>query len=374
MNMPSKVFLGDARARKMEEGLVQKTASLFDEAGFSEIMDKGDLVAIKSHFGAFNNSRYLRPVYIRQIVDKVRKCEGNPIVVETTGHGWWARSNSWRHLETAARHGFTPQTLNAPIVIMDGPLGMDYEEVEIKGNTLNKVLVARGLHTVDVLISASHFKGHDMSGFGGALKNIGIGCISKIGKGMVHSQRGWRIDPEKCDGCEKCVALCPTNAIRIVDGKAVIDQEKCVLCGHCTTICSPKAVLVEWTDSKEGTLRMVDSAAAVIKLVGKEKMAFFNFVIDVSPNCDCWPWSDQVIVQDQGILASRDPVAIDKAALDMVTAAPGMRGSIVEEKGALESGSDKFALIYGHKNHHAQLEAAEKLGLGSTNYELVRMP
>jgi len=371
--MPSKVFFGDARARKWQEGLVQKTASLFDEAGFSKLIGKGDLVAVKSHFGEINNSRYLRPVYIRQIVDKIRECGGNPIVVETTGHGWGTRSTSWKHLEVAARNGFTPQTLNAPIMILDGSLGMDCEEVEIEGNILNKVSVARGLHTVDVLISASHFKGHDMSGFGGALKNLGIGCISKTGKGMVHSRRGWRINPEKCDGCEKCVVLCPTNAIKMVNGKAVIDQEKCVLCGHCVSVCPPKAVLVEWTDSKEGTLRMIDSAAGVIKLVGKEKIAFFNFVIDVSPNCDCWPWSDQVIVQDQGILASRDPVAIDKAALDMVTAAPGIRGSIVEEKGGLEPGSDKFALIYGYKNHHVQIEAAENLGLGSTNYELVKI-
>jgi uncharacterized Fe-S center protein len=371
--MTSKVFFADARANKWEEGLVQKTATLFDRAGFPKLISKDDLVAIKTHFGDTNNSRYLRPVYIRQIVEKVKECGGNPIVVETTGHGWWSRSTSWKYLNVAARNGFTPQTLDAPIVILDGPLGMDYEEVEIKGNILNKVLVGRGLHTVNVLISAAHFKGHGMSGFGGALKNVGIGCVSKIGKGMVHGPGGWRIDPEKCDACEKCLALCPTYAIKIVKGKAIIDQEKCVMCGHCTVICPQKAVKAEWTPSREGTLRMVDSASGVIKLIGKEKTAFFNFVIDVTPDCDCWPWSDQIIVPDQGILASTDPVAIDKAALDLVTNAPGIKGSKAEEKEALEPGSDKFALIHGHKHHHLQLEAAEQLGLGSTKYELVKI-
>jgi len=371
--MTSKVFFADARANKWEEGLVQKTAALFDKAGFPKLISKGDLVAIKPHFGDLNNSRYLRPVYIRQIVEKVKECGGEPIVVETTGHGWWSRSTSWKHLSVAARNGFTPETLDAPIVILDGSLGMDYEEVKIKGNILSKVLVGRGLHTVDVLISAAHFKGHGMSGFGGALKNLGIGCVSKIGKGMVHGPGGWRIDPEKCDACEKCLVLCPTYAIKIVKGKAIIDQEKCVTCGHCTVVCPQKAVKAEWTANKEGTLRMVDNASGVIKLIGKEKLAFFNFVIDVSPDCDCMPWSDQIIVPDQGILASTDPVAIDKAALDLVTNTHGIKGSKAEEKGALEPGSDKFALIHGHNYHHLQLEAAEQLGLGSTKYEIVKI-
>ncbi|MEX2703047.1 MAG: DUF362 domain-containing protein [Candidatus Baldrarchaeota archaeon] len=375
----SRVFFADIRSG-FGYNLLDKLELLMNKLELEKKIDKRDVVGIKTHFGSLGTTRHLRPMYIRAIVDKVKELGGKPVVVETCGHGygggvWGIRATATGYLDVAARNGFTPQSLGANILILDGQWGLDFFTFEIKGNRLSKVYLPNGLRGIDFMIVASHFKGHDMAGFGGALKNLGVGLVAKPSKGLVHIDGEIKLEESgdaKCTGCARCAEVCPVKAITMVNGKPVIDFEKCIFCGFCYSrlICEPRVLRPKWTSSEEGTIRFVDNAFGVISYLGKDNFAYINFVIDVTPYCDCAPFSDQIIVPDQGILASFDPVAVDKASYDLVNQAPGIPGSAAEEKDATKPGVDKFSKIFGHNSAALQLEVAEKLGLGSREYAL----
>jgi len=392
----SKVYYGDAResfnagpnltSRILSTAIPLKLSTLFDVSGAAQLIKPNDIVAIKVHPGELLNPRYLRPDLVRIVVEKVKENGGRPFVTNSTGLGSvesvfgktkkivvWRWRTAAGAIDVAAAHGYTRETLGAPFVVSDGLDGVSGRRVAVKGTQLKETWVAEAFTEADKTIILSHFKGHGMSGFGGALKNIGLGAVPKQGKWMVHRYDRPSIDVAKCTGCGECLPVCIGDGITLTAGKAAINTEKCVLCDGCVIACHEGAVVFKNTSNKDGTIRMVDNVHAFIQYFGAENVFYFNFLFDIVSACDCWPLPGIPIVPDLGILASNDPVAIDKASVDLVNRSPGIPTSPAEGHGVLASGTDKFTGIYPDTDWRVQIETAEKLGLGKSNYELVKV-
>ena len=372
----SQVYFVDARSRNSDQSLLSKLDSLFDSLGLSKGLS-GKKVGIKTHVGAPLCTRYIRPVFVRKIVDMVRESGGEPFVTDTTTLDIRrTRGTAAGYLEVASYHGFTEETLNAPFVIADGSYGNDYVTVKINGNRLREIQVAKALTEADILLSVSHFKGHALSGIGGTCKNIGIGGCSKLSKNAAHFQGLPQVDQTKCSGCKVCLESCPVQAISLHDDMASIDTSTCFACRACIEDCPEKAISSQRITKEEFNMRAADLAHGLVKEIGKENLFCFNFILEVDWLCDCehnqQGWSDTPIVPDLGIAASQDPVAIDQASIDLVNAAPGIPGSKAEEVGALEPGTDKFYAINGI-SPSLLLKALEECGIGSTRYTLKRI-
>ncbi len=386
----SKVWFADARVRNyIVDSLEMKGRYLFDEAGLQNCFDKGDRVAVKIHWGDNFNTGYLRPNLIRGIVEKVKEHGGRPFIVEGTSlglHSW--RGTALDYLEVAASHGFTAETIGCPVEIADGWAGLDDVEVAVpEGKKIKKTYVARSIATADALILVSHFKGHSMGGFGGAIKNLGIGCVSKRGKYLAHAGPSFEkavADPEKCPGknCpynEYCQSFCFTGAIKITEKGLEFDPSKCIYCSA-ACICNSsgnKAVQPPsgkdefgWVLYERTQAQFADNALAVVKTVGREHVGYVTYMIDVSPQCDCACGSDTAIVPDVGVFASKDPVSIDQACYDKMVNAQGMPDSKAE---GLSSGVDKLTKIHGF-DVTVQLLVGQEIGIGNREYELVMPP
>ena len=366
------VYFASSRARSHRESLLKKVGLLFDRAAVAKMIQPGDLVAIKLHFGERGTTAFLNPVLVRQIVQRVRQVGGKPFLCDSNTLYTGGRTNAVDHLETALQHGFSYATVEAPVIIMDGLRGHGSHEVQIGGNHFESVQIGAAVVEADLLIVLSHVKGHAMTGFGGAIKNLSMGCSSRAGKQRMHSAVKPEIDAGRCRRCGECVRWCAAGAILFSaeGGEAArIDPEKCTGCGECIVACPHRAVKVQW-DTALPVLgeRMVEFACGVMKNK-QEKVICFNFVLDVVPDCDCNSWSDLPVVPDSGIVVSTDPVAADQAAIDLINAQPGIAGTALP--GALEPGGDKFCALHPQIDYRLQLAYAEKMGLGRRSYELV---
>jgi uncharacterized protein len=282
------------------------------------------------------------------------------------------RSESVSHLTTAIENGFAYAVVRAPLVIADGLTGKAEVEVKIDGEQFKSVFLAEAIVEAEALVTLTHFKLHEMSGFGGALKNLGMGCASRKGKLSQHSNIAPKVTAKKCTGCGDCIAHCAQEAISInpETEKAVIDPKKCVGCGECILVCPYANIQIQWNESIPVFLKKMMEYAHGVMTTKRDRGVFINFITQVSPACDCYGHNDLPIVGDIGILASRDPVAIDQACADLVNQARGLSGTALKKKSA---GVDKFKDIYPHVDWPIQLEYAEKLGLGSREYELVQV-
>ncbi|MHA1717744.1 MAG: DUF362 domain-containing protein [Promethearchaeota archaeon] len=388
--MRSEVYYLNARCLS-EFGSMSKIKSivLLDEIGFSDRVRPEHRVCIKTHFGAEANTRYIRPAYTRFLVDHVKQQGVKDVyVAESCGAGLPRRSGEYagraseaEYLVCARKHGFTEETMGCPIMMLDGPLGLDWFKVQVDGVFFKEVLVAGKLKDTDVLIMQTHFKGHGSAGFGGAIKNLGIGCVAKGGKSEAHHGKKMEIKREKCpEGCNKCIDICPVGALsRDKDGYIVRDESKCKRCRFCHSVCPSHIFVTDNNIPKERFIKqMVDNAKGVVKAMGPENIFYLNLAIDITPQCDCSGVSDVPFVPDVGILASKDPVALDQACVDLVHESASMPYSKAWELGLGEN-SEKFSFIYGKKGDppdkawEIQLEAAEKSGLGTRNYELVNL-
>ncbi|HTX71263.1 MAG TPA: DUF362 domain-containing protein [Rectinemataceae bacterium] len=371
------VFFADYRSNGPKRNTLAKLGKLLDAAGLSGIVRTGDLTAIKIHFGELGNDAFVSPVQARRIADAVRALGAKPFFADTNTLYSGSRSNAADHLATAHAHGFVPEVCGAPVLIADGLRGSDWREVELDGTWFKRAKIASAFLDADSFVAISHFKGHEMAGFGGAIKNIAMGCAPPAGKREQHAVKFFVVEA-KCTACGTCVEVCPVGAISLEGAAlsggrraALIDRTKCIGCGECASRCPVKAISMDWkTEIVPFTEKMTEYAHAAVK--GKEgRRLFVTFVKDVVPDCDCAPWSDAPMVADLGILASVDPVAIDQAAYDLVTAAPPSAGSLVDGKAA--AGQDKFAAIHPETRGLVQLEHGERIGLGSREYELVRV-
>jgi len=353
----------------MKENLPAKLKRLVETAGIKEIVSPRNLVAIKLHFGEKGNTAFIRPILIRPIVDAVKELGAAPFLTDANTLYAGTRGNSISHLITAMENGFAYSIVNAPIIIADGLRGASHSRVRIDQKHIRTAYIGKEIAEADALISVAHFKGHELSGFGGTIKNVGMGCASRTGKLEQHSDLSPKVKTKKCVGCGECVEHCAQQAISLKEGKAFIDPERCVGCGECILICPNGAIDVQWNaDIPLFQKKMAEYTLAVLKNK-MNKSIFLNFLTNISPACDCYGHNDAPLVPDVGILASRDPVAIDQASVDLVNHQTASPGSCLT--GCKDSGEDKFRGVYPNIDWTVQLDHAERIGLGNRSYELI---
>ena len=368
---PSVVYFSNLRARGAKDNKLARIGKLFKAAGFKKLAEGSALTAVKVHFGELGNDTFVSPVLVRAIVDKLRKHGANPFLTDTATLYSGSRHNAVDHLRTAFLHGFGPEVSGAPVVIADGLRGNDWREVTVGLKHFRTVKIAAAILEADSLLAVSHFKGHEMAGFGGAIKNLAMGCSPPAGKRDQHSPR-FRVGQASCVGCAECLKVCPEGAISIADKKASIERNRCVGCGECLTVCRTKSIGMDWaTELVPFTEKLAEYALGAVKGRSEGRVGYINFLTGITPDCDCVPWSDAPIVPDIGILASSDPVAIDKACLDLVNKQAGLPGSHLNRN--LGPGEHKFLGLWEHTRGDIQLSYAEEIGLGRASYELVEV-
>ena len=378
----SKVFFTDLRTVPGND-LLTKLERLIRRAGIADIDFKDKFTAIKIHFGEPGNMAYIRPNYAARVVDVIRSLGGKPFLTDSNTLYSGGRSNAVDHLDAAMENGFNRIGAHADVIIADGLKGTDYKEVPCGGSYCPSPKIGAAIADADIVISMNHFKGHEQSGFGGALKNLGMGSASVGGKLELHSSSQPCIDVENCIGCRICEKYCRHDAVKVVDRKAVIDYSKCVGCGQCVAVCQKSAAVVKDYDTSEVlNSKIAEYAYAVVN--GKPSF-HISFIMNVSPNCDCWNHNDAALVPDIGIAASFDPVALDCACADMVKAAPSLKGNAIADKDAAHGhdcscgcdshhkGDDKFRIVHPDTNWEAGVEYGEKIGLGCRAYELIKV-
>jgi uncharacterized Fe-S center protein len=361
------VYFAPVRSIK-KRSMVTRVGELLERAGLAQAIEKDDLVAVKLHFGEKGNTGFVNPIFVREVVARIKRRGGKPFLTDANTLYSGMRANAVDHLQCAVQNGFSYATVEAPIIIADGIDGRDAVDVRVDGEHFETVRVGSAAVHADAMVVVTHVKGHEATGFGGALKNVGMGLGCRSAKQRMHSDFRPEVGAEKCTACGRCVRRCPVSAIAIgPDRVATIDYEVCYGCGECVAACPFGAIASQWKTTPLALQeKIVEHAKGA--LADKEgKVVHLSFVNAVSPDCDCWSFSDAPIVGDIGVLASTDIVAIDQAAYDLVTAAVGLPGSRGEGLGA---GEDKFTVVTG-VDGTAAITYAERLGLGTTDYELV---
>lgn len=370
----SKVYFTDFRTH-VGVSLTEKLHRLIKKAGITDIDMDGKFVAIKMHFGELGNLSYLRPNYAKAVADVVKECGGKPFLTDCNTLYPGSRKNALEHLDCANINGFNTITTGCQIIIGDGLRGTDDITVPVRnGEYCKEAYIGRAVMDADIFISLTHFKGHESTGFGGAIKNIGMGCGSRAGKMQQHNSGKPIVHDDLCRGCRRCAKECGSDAITYENGKAVINQDICKGCGRCIGACAFDAIENQNWDANEILGRkMAEYSQAVCD--GRPTF-HISLVRDISPNCDCHGENDAPILPDVGIFASFDPVALDQACVDACLHATPMPNSQL---------SDNLADPHWHHHHDnfldsnpnvrwkETLEHAEKIGLGTREYELIQM-
>lgn len=370
----SKVYFTDFRT-KIGVSLPEKLAKLCKKAGIMDIDMDGKFVAIKTHFGELGNIAYLRPNYSKAVADLVKEAGGKPFLTDCNTLYPGSRKNALEHLDCALENGFNEFTTGCHVIIADGLRGTDDVIVPVEGaEYCQEAYIGRAIMDADVFISLNHFKGHEMTGFGGAIKNIGMGCGSRAGKMHQHNQGKPSVNPDKCKKCKRCATECGSNAIHFDTGKAVINQNECKGCGRCIGACSYDAIRNNNANANEILgCKMAEYTKAVIQ--GRPNF-HISLIIDVSPNCDCHSENDAPILPNIGMLASFDPVALDQACVDLCQAAEPIRNSQLGDNLAAPNwnfNGDHFKDSNPNVRWEETLEHAVKIGIGSREYELIKM-
>lgn len=367
----SKVYFADFRTT-LTENLQQKLWRLLDKAGMGTIDFDKKYAAIKMHFGEPGNLAFLRPNWAKTVADYVKAHGGKPFLTDCNTLYVGGRKNALDHLDSAYLNGFSPLSTGCHVIIGDGLKGTDEVYVPVEGGEyIKEAKIGTAVMDADVFISLNHFKGHENTGFGGALKNIGMGCGSRAGKMEMHNAGKPRVHEKRCVGCSMCTRVCAHGAITIADRKASIDHNKCVGCGRCIGMCPQDAIACDYDESNIVLNRKI---AEYTKAVVDGRPCFhISLVLDVSPNCDCHAENDVPIVPNVGMFASFDPVALDQACADAVNAMPANPQSALFDEGAEHDHHDHFHAAHPETNWQSALEHAEKLGLGTRTYELVKI-
>ena len=375
MGERSKVYMTDLRCRP-GVSLLNKLEKLMRTAGIGEINSERKLVAIKMHFGELGNVSFLRPNYARAVVDVVKELGGRPFLTDCNTLYPGRRKNALEHLDAAYENGFSPLSTGCQVIIGDGLRGNDDVEVPVEGaEYIQTAKIGKAIMEADVIISLSHFKGHEQTGFGGAIKNLGMGCGSRRGKMEQHAQGKPMVAPRRCVGCRRCATQCAHGAITFgEDRKASIDWDKCVGCGRCIAVCNTDAIRPGNDAAMEELgCRMAEYAKAVVD--GRPQF-HISLVIDVSPYCDCHGENDLPIVPDVGMFASFDPVALDQACADACGKQSPIPGSHLDEQMHREGFCDKhdhFINSMPDTDWRVCLDHCEKIGIGTRSYELVEV-
>ena len=364
----SDVYFTDMRACS-NGSLLDKLKRLVYAAGIDRIDMKKKFVAVKIHFGEPGNTSYLRPNYAKVIVDIIRKKGGIPFLTDCNTLYVGRRKDAIEHLDVAYENGFNPFATGCHVIIGDGLKGDDDIDIPMDGICLKSAKIGRAIADADIVISMTHFKGHEMTGFGGTIKNLGMGCASRRGKMELHSANKPSVKVKKCTGCGYCVSRCAHSAISMDDGKAHIDGTSCVGCGRCISMCRFDAINVDMDNPNEIVCKRTAEYACA-SVIGKPNF-HISFVTDVSPKCDCYGYNDIPIVPDVGMFASFDPVALDVACADAVNAQPVIEGSILRKR--MKEGKDKFTCNHPTTDWRMVTEHAELMGLGIGRYVIREM-
>ncbi|MBI5902652.1 MAG: DUF362 domain-containing protein [Deltaproteobacteria bacterium] len=365
----STVYFADLRADS-KRNLLDKIDGLIENVGIKGRFKKGHLAAIKLHFGEKGNTSYIQPVFVRRVVERVRETGASPFLTDTNTLYVGTRGNTVAHITTAIENGFDYAVASAPIVIADGLRGEYRVPVEVDGAHFKEVSIAGAIVNASALVVLTHFKCHELTGFGGALKNVGMGCASREGKLSQHSNCAPVVDPSGCTACGECAIACPVDAID-VGAVAVINEAACIGCGHCIAACPEGTIRIRWDETASNLQeKMIEYARGVLTAKG-ERSVFLNFITRVSPACDCYGHNDAPIVPDVGIAASSDPVAIDQACADLVNAQEGFRNTALKD--GFARGGDKFRGVHPDVDWTVQLKAAEAAGLGHRLYRIEKI-
>lgn len=374
--MASKVYFWNLRA-SMKTPYDQRMRRLLERTGFAGHVASGELAAVKIHFGERGVTGHVQPLMVRPILEELVRAGARPFLTDASTLYVGQRGEAVSHAMQAALHGFDPLLLGAPVIIADGLKGASQVALPVRGGKhFQEAFIAADIAEADLLVSINHLKGHELAGFGGALKNIGMGAASKQGKMQQHVTTGPLVDEAACKGCGACVGICAAQALALVEGLAgekhvQLDLDACRGCGACFLACKNGGLTINWqTDVAEFLERMMEYAAALLLSRPKPSL-HITFVTNVTPDCDCMGFSDAPICPDIGVLASLDPVAIDQAGIDLVNKAEPLWPSHLPAN--LKAGQDKFLALRPSLPPALGLDYAEALGLGSREYELVAL-
>jgi uncharacterized Fe-S center protein len=371
----SKVYFASARALKWkyDDSMPGKLERLLKELGLSNYFEPSEWVAIKTHFGSDGAHRIVRPVFLRKVVDALKSINAKPFVTDSV------RIKGLDYLEVANQNGINHLSVGAPVVLADGLYGNDSMIIKA-GEIISNLAVASVIYDVPAMVVCSHVKGHIQAGYAGAIKNIAMGGVSskhrecgwKCGRGAMHTVGEGKLiwDHEKCEVCHQCEEICPLEAIKIENGLFTYKEEACWRCGRCTRVC-PSGALSLPGDDKRFMRSLAESAKAVLSTFKKGKVIYINFLTEIQPECDCMPTADVPVIQDQGILISDDIVAIEQASVDMLLKAPPLPQAATEEKAVAKDEDILYKL--SERPYWIQIEEAERLGLGSRNYEIIEV-
>lgn len=368
--MPAtKVYFTDFRCRNGVSQL-DKLRKLLEKSEFSQIDFDGKFVAIKLHFGELGNLSFLRANYAKVVADFIKERGGRPFITDCNTLYVGSRKNALEHMDTAYLNGYSPFSTGCHVIIADGLKGSDDIEVPVAGGEYCKTArIGRAVMDADIVISLAHFKGHEEAGFGGALKNIGMGCGSRAGKEEMHSSGKPVVDQDKCIGCGKCIENCAHNGPHIENGKCTILKYKCTGCARCISVCPMHAIHPDFDIANEVlNCKIAEYAKAVVD--GRPSF-HIALALDVSPSCDCEAFNDVAMVPNVGMFASFDPVALDTACADKINAQPANPNSVIAH--AHDHPHDHFAAAHPDTDWRAAVEHGEAIGLGTTHYELIEV-
>lgn len=337
---------------------------LLEKINLNEIVRKNDFTAVKLTFGEKGNLGHVKPYYVKPIVEKVEALGAYPFVTDANTIYAGERADAIHHLHVANEHGFKEDFLGCPVIIADGLRGNSYVEVGVNLKHFKKAKIANAIYYADSIIFVTHFKGHEVTGFGGTLKNMGMGCGARAGKYEMHHSIIPEVIVEKCNGCGLCIKWCPSSALTLhvtpytlhKESKIFLDKSKCTGCGECILTCRQGAIKLPWGDPvKTCQEKIVEYAYGAVK-----NKSFFcvNFLQYITKYCDCYGRKEEPLLPDIGILVSADPVAIEQASVDLVN-----RGF----------GKDFFRHIFPEIDWTIQLNYAEKIGLGTREYQLITL-
>lgn len=354
--MAGKVYLSKVNTNESIQSISKKLSALIEKSGILKFIKKDDFTAIKLHFGDKGNTGHIHSELIHQAVKHVNKLTCNAFLADSNViYKASQRTNAVDHLKVASEHGFSIEKMGIPVIIADGLRGRNFTEVPVKGKHFSKIKIASDFADCDSMLAMTHVTGHILTGVGGALKNVGMGCSSRRGKYEQHCGTVPEINPKHCVACGRCVAICPAGCLTLKEKKITIAEKKCLGCGECAVVCKTKAIEIRWSETLENLQeKMVEYAKGMIDSLGS-RIGYMNFIIKVTKDCDCLAKDDPRIMDDIGILASSDPVAIDKASIDLIKKT---------------AGKDVFTAGYPETDWSAQLKYASSMGLGSLNYTL----
>jgi len=353
ISLAADVYFAKLHSGKTQSPL-DKIRKLLQRCEVKKLYRKDELVAVKIHMGEMGNTAFIRPIYLRPVLEALREVGAKPYLTDTNTLYTGMRWNSVDHLHNAALHGFNYGTLQVPVIIADGLRGENTVPVSVAGELVKEAKLAADIIHADALLVVSHFKGHSLVGFGGALKNLAMGCASRAGKLDMHAVMRPRVESSLCTACRLCARHCQAGAFEFAPKAAITD--KCVGCAHCIGVCPHQAIKHDWNQSAANVQKkIVEYAKAVVESFERPAI-YINFLLSMSPDCDCWDGNDGPVTGDIGFLAATDPVAIDKAAFDLVVAACG--------------GKDPFRSHYPEVDGQLVFAHAVRMNVGTADYKL----